>query len=295
MTSPRAPPTSATSTATNCRSASRVFQPYGGRHAFAGPVSTVRCFEDNSRVKEAVEARATAACWSWTAAARAGAHCSAATSGCAAVKNGWAGVIIHGCIRDSRRTRPLDLGIRALGTMPLRSEKRGEGERDVPVRFAGVTFRPGDYVYVDEDGVIVAHAAHSPERPTMARTVFCTYLQRDAEGLDRAPYPGELGQRIYASISKEAWQRLGAPPDDADERVSPDADRPEGAQVPGRGDGEVPVRRRREQARGLRPPESLSGARARRATPSSAHATMNDTPPSGATTPSQRGAPAVIR
>jgi regulator of ribonuclease activity A len=51
----------------------------------------------------------------------------------------------------------MNLGIRALGTLPLRSEKRGEGERDVPVRFAGVAFRPGDYVYIDEDGVILAH------------------------------------------------------------------------------------------------------------------------------------------
>jgi regulator of ribonuclease activity A len=65
-------------------------------------------------------------------------------------------VIIHGCIRDSAELGRMDLGIRALGTMPLRSDKRGEGERDVPVRFAGVTFRPGEHVYVDEDGVIVA-------------------------------------------------------------------------------------------------------------------------------------------
>jgi len=75
----------------------------------------------------------------------------------AAVKNGWAGVIVHGCIRDSAELGQLDLGIRALGTMPLRSEKRGEGERDVPVRFAGATFRPGDWVCADEDGVVVAH------------------------------------------------------------------------------------------------------------------------------------------
>ena len=73
------------------------------------------------------------------------------------MRNGWAGVIIHGCIRDSAELAPMPLGIRALGTMPLRSEKRGEGERDVPVRFAGVTFRPGDWVYVDEDGVVVSH------------------------------------------------------------------------------------------------------------------------------------------
>jgi regulator of ribonuclease activity A len=79
--------------------------------------------------------------------------------GLAAVSNGWAGVIIHGCIRDSAELGRMDLGIRALGTMPLRSDKRGEGDRDVPVRFAGVTFRPGEFVYVDEDGVIVAHTA----------------------------------------------------------------------------------------------------------------------------------------
>jgi regulator of ribonuclease activity A len=77
--------------------------------------------------------------------------------GVAAVRNGWAGVILHGCIRDSAELAPLPLGIRALGTMPLRSDKRGEGERDVPVRFAGVSFRPGDWVYADEDGVVVAH------------------------------------------------------------------------------------------------------------------------------------------
>jgi regulator of ribonuclease activity A len=53
----------------------------------------------------------------------------------------------------------MDLGIRALGTIPLRSDKRGQGERDVPVRFAGVTFHPGEYVYVDDDGIIVATSA----------------------------------------------------------------------------------------------------------------------------------------
>jgi regulator of ribonuclease activity A len=68
-------------------------------------------------------------------------------------------VIIYGCLRDSAELGRMDLGIRALGTMPLRSDKRGEGERDVPVRFAGVTFRPGEHVYVDEDGIVVAPSA----------------------------------------------------------------------------------------------------------------------------------------
>ena len=76
--------------------------------------------------------------------------------GAAAVRNGWAGMIIHGCVRDSRELDDMSLGIRALGAIPLRSDKRGEGELDVPVRFAGVTFRPGDHVYADEDGVVVS-------------------------------------------------------------------------------------------------------------------------------------------
>jgi regulator of ribonuclease activity A len=133
-----------------------VFHAYGGRHAFSGPISTVRCFEDNSRVKEAVESPGAGHVLVVDGGGSRRRALFGDKLGSAAVRNGWAGVIIHGCIRDSAELGRMDLGIRALGTMPLRSEKRGEGERDVPVRFAGVTFRPGEHVYVDEDGVIVA-------------------------------------------------------------------------------------------------------------------------------------------
>jgi regulator of ribonuclease activity A len=134
-----------------------VFNAYGGRHAFAGPASTVRCFEDNTRVKEAVDGPGDGRVLVVDGGGSRRRALFGGNLGAAAVKNGWAGVIIHGCIRDSAELAPMPLGIRALGTMPLRSEKRGEGERDVPVRFAGVTFRPGDWVYVDEDGVVVSH------------------------------------------------------------------------------------------------------------------------------------------
>jgi regulator of ribonuclease activity A len=134
-----------------------IFQMYGGRHAFAGPVSTVRCFEDNSRVKEAVESPGEGRVLVVDGGGSRRRALFGGNLGNAAVRNGWAGVIIYGCIRDSAELGLLNFGIRALGTMPLRSEKRGEGERDIPVRFAGATFRPGDYVYADEDGVIVAH------------------------------------------------------------------------------------------------------------------------------------------
>jgi regulator of ribonuclease activity A len=133
-----------------------VFQAYGGRSAFSGPVSTVRCFEDNSRVKEAVEGPGEGRVLVVDGGGSRRCALFGGNLGNAAVRNGWAGVIIHGCIRDSVELGQMDLGIRALAAMPLRSEKRGEGTRDVPVRFAGANFRPGDFVYADEDGVVVS-------------------------------------------------------------------------------------------------------------------------------------------
>jgi regulator of ribonuclease activity A len=134
-----------------------IFQMFGGRRAFAGPVSTVRCFEDNTRVKEAVDGPGDGRVLVVDGGGSRRRALFGDKLGSAAVKNGWVGVIIYGCIRDSGELGQMNLGLRALGTMPLRSDKRGEGERDIPVRFAGVTFRPGDYVYVDEDGVVVSH------------------------------------------------------------------------------------------------------------------------------------------
>jgi regulator of ribonuclease activity A len=73
-----------------------------------------------------------------------------------AVKNGWAGVIIYGCIRDVSTVSGLDLGVQALATVPLKTDKRGIGDYNVPVTFGGVTFNPGDYVYADSNGVVVS-------------------------------------------------------------------------------------------------------------------------------------------
>jgi regulator of ribonuclease activity A len=133
-----------------------IFHAFGGRSAFHGSISTVRCFEDNSRVKEAVESPGEGRVLVVDGGGSRRRALLGDKLGLAAVSNGWAGVIIHGCIRDSAELGRMALGIRALGTMPLRSDKRGEGARDVPVRFAGVTFRPGEFTYVDEDGVIVS-------------------------------------------------------------------------------------------------------------------------------------------
>jgi len=133
-----------------------IFQAYGGVTAMSGSISTVRCFEDNSRVKEAVEGPGQGRILVVDGGASRRHSLFGGLLGKTAVRNGWVGVIVYGCIRDSAELGGLKLALRALGTMPLRSEKRGDGERDVPVRFGGVTFRPGDYVYADEDGIVVA-------------------------------------------------------------------------------------------------------------------------------------------
>jgi regulator of ribonuclease activity A len=76
-----------------------------------------------------------------------------------AVANGWAGIVVHGAIRDSAAMAMLDLGIKALGTNPRKGAKAGAGEVDIPVEFGGVVFTPGDYLYADEDGIVVSARA----------------------------------------------------------------------------------------------------------------------------------------
>ncbi len=73
-----------------------------------------------------------------------------------AVDNGWSGFVIFGCIRDSAAIARMPIGVKALGTHPVKTDKRGEGQRDVKVRFADATFAPHDWLYADEDGILVA-------------------------------------------------------------------------------------------------------------------------------------------
>jgi regulator of ribonuclease activity A len=132
-----------------------VFQGLGGRRAFAGPCATVKCHEDNSRVAEALAEPGQGR----VLVVDGGGSLRCALLGDrlarVAVDNGWAGVVVNGCVRDSAVLAGLDLGVRALAAHPRRSEKRGEGAREVTVRFAGVTFRPGALMACDADGVVV--------------------------------------------------------------------------------------------------------------------------------------------
>ena len=130
------------------------FTSFGGRVRFHGPVSTIRCFEDNSRVREAVGEPGHGR----VLVVDAGGSRRCAMLGdllaAKAVENGWSGVVMNGMIRDSADIAAMDLGVKALGTHPLKSVKRSVGGRDIPVRIARVTLTPGGYVYADEYGVI---------------------------------------------------------------------------------------------------------------------------------------------
>lgn len=136
-----------------------LFANYGGREAFGGEVVTVKCFEDNSLVKEQLAGAGNGR----ILVVDGGGSLRRALLGDmiaeSAVRNGWAGVVIYGAVRDVDAIAGLDLGVQALGAVPLKTEKRGIGDLNIPVRFAGVEIRPGNYVYADNNGIIVSSRA----------------------------------------------------------------------------------------------------------------------------------------
>ena len=133
-----------------------LFRDYGGRKVFGGQVVTVRVFEDNSLVRAALSERGQGK----VLVIDGGESLRCALVGDLLAQlgkdKGWEGIIVSGCIRDSSAIAGIDIGIKALGTNPRKSVKKGVGDRDVPVTFAGVTFNPGDYVYADTDGILVS-------------------------------------------------------------------------------------------------------------------------------------------
>ncbi len=132
---------------------------FGGRIAFGGEIVTVKCFEDNSLVKEELAKPGAGK----VLVVDGGASMRRALMGDmiaeGAVKNGWEGVVIYGCIRDVDIIMELDLGVQAINTVPMKTDKRGEGQLNIPVTFGGVTFTPGEFVYADNNGVIISPQA----------------------------------------------------------------------------------------------------------------------------------------
>lgn len=132
-----------------------VFRDYGGRVAFSGPVYTVKCFEDNTPVKRAVESPGEGRVLVVDGGGSLRRALIGGNLAAAAAKNGWAGVVIDGCARDIAELQALPIGIRALALNPLPTERRTEGLSDVVVHVQGVWIRPGDWLYADADGIVV--------------------------------------------------------------------------------------------------------------------------------------------
>lgn len=136
-----------------------IFRSAGSKSCFGGQVVTIKCHEDNSLVRETL---GTPGRGKVLVVDGGGSLRCALVGDLLAQKgidNDWEGIIVYGCIRDSALINTMPIGVKMLQTNPAKSVKLGVGQRDVPVRFAGVTFNPGSYVYADADGIVVADKA----------------------------------------------------------------------------------------------------------------------------------------
>ncbi len=135
-----------------------VLRAFGKRIAFAGPARTLKVFEDNVLVRAALETPGEGSVLVVDGGGSLRCALVGGNLGVLAEKNGWAGIVVNGCIRDSAEIDACDIGVRALATHPQRSIRKGVGEKDLQVSIAGVSVRPGDWIYADADGVLVAAA-----------------------------------------------------------------------------------------------------------------------------------------
>ena len=131
------------------------FRQFGGRPEFAGPVSTVRCFQDNALLKSVLSQPGAGGVLVIDGAGSLHTALVGDVIAELARSNGWAGLVVHGAVRDSAALRGIAIGIKALGTNPRKSTKTGAGERDVEISLGGVTFAPGEIAYSDDDGIVV--------------------------------------------------------------------------------------------------------------------------------------------
>lgn len=132
------------------------YRDFGGRSRFCGPVRTVKAYEDNTLVREALGSVGGGAILVVDGGASMQRAMLGDRLGRLAVDNGWSGVLVNGCVRDAKILRELPLGIRALGTNPRKTEKRAQGIADVPVELDGVRVQPGMWLYADEDGIVLS-------------------------------------------------------------------------------------------------------------------------------------------
>src|SRR5476651_1344985 len=145
-----------------CQSCETPFRQFGGRRAFSGKIRTIRCRADNALVRRALEMTSPGEVLVVDGGGFPGAALLGDQLAALGVRHGWAGVVIHGVVRDSVALATMDFGVKALGTNPRRGEKRGTGEIDVAVEFGGVKFTPGHWLYSDDDGLLVAEQPLTP-------------------------------------------------------------------------------------------------------------------------------------
>lgn len=136
-----------------------MFSSFGGRDSFHGKIATLKVFEDNTAVRKALETPGDGRVLVIDGGGSL--RCALVGDQLAAlgVKNAWAGILVYGCIRDSRAIGEMDIGVFALDTHPMKTRKLNTGEAELPVTFGGATFTPGEWLYADEDGVIVSGTA----------------------------------------------------------------------------------------------------------------------------------------
>ena len=133
-----------------------VFSAFGKHLRFSGPVRTLKVFEDNVLVRAALETPGEGSVLVVDGGASLRCALVGGNLGVLAQNNGWAGIIVNGCVRDSEELNQCNIGIRALATHPRRSVRKGLGEKDLVVDIAGVSVRPGDWIYADADGILIS-------------------------------------------------------------------------------------------------------------------------------------------
>jgi RraA family protein len=135
-----------------------IFQIYGRRQIFAGPVVTLKIFEDNVLLREFLEEKGHGRVLVVDAVGST--RCAVLGGNLAqlAQNNGWAGVVVNGCIRDVDEINGCDVGVRALSSHPIKSNKKGVGEKHAPVTFAGTRICDGEWLYADSDGILISRS-----------------------------------------------------------------------------------------------------------------------------------------
>ncbi len=136
-----------------------VFRSFGKLSSFHGKAHAIKVFEDNVLVRSALETEGEGRIL--VVDGGGSTRCALVGDRLAslAINNNWAGIIIYGCLRDSADINRMEIGIKALNTTPVKSIKRGEGQTEIPIHFAGIKIKEGDYIYSDEDGILVAEKA----------------------------------------------------------------------------------------------------------------------------------------